>query len=506
VAAALGLCLMAVMVVGMGTQASSVLTHGSRARPWVALTFDDGWSADRCEQIVRTLRAKRATATFLINGSIVGGSPARWRAMLSGFAIANHTRTHPFLTHLGAADIRSQIVTNERIIEQALGRQMLPLLRPPYGAYDSQVVQVADSLGYRTILWDTSGGDTTSGATTSSVIRNATRGGNGAVVLLHCGPSVTPGAVGPIIDSYRARGYQLVDLAHMFGLASAPPPDACRVKDVDAGTVRRSFRKAAAAASPGDRLLLRGTCRGSTAIAKDLLVRGTRTKDSGPPTLDAKGDGRVLTIRRGATVVLRNLTITGGSDPEGGGIRNVGTLSLRDVVVRANRSRHGGGINNRPGAVLHLNGETSVRGSRARFGGGVWNAGSLTATGSSTIGRNVASRNGGGLYAEAGGSVTLRDEAVIRANEASGDGGGIWNAGELELRDASLVRGNEASGDGGGIWNAGVLSMSGSSAIVRNAAAELGGGILDAGSLEGVTCGPEGNVDDNSPDDCSPVG
>ncbi len=426
--------------------------------------------------------------------------------MLSGFAIANHTRTHPFLTQLGAAEIRSQIATNERIIEQALGRQMLPLMRPPYGAYDSEVVRVADSLGYRTILWDTSGGDTTSGATTSSVIRNATRGGNGAVVLLHCGPSVTPGAVGPIIDSYRARGYQLVDLGQMFGLASAPLPDACRVKDVDAGTVRRNFRKAVAAASPGDRLLLRGTCRGSTTIAKDLLVRGTRTKDSGPPTLDAKGDGRVLTIRRGATVVLQGLTITGGADREGGGIRNAGTLSLRDVVVRANRSRFGGGIHNRAGAVVRLNGKTSVRGNRARVGGGVWNAGSLTMTGTSAIGRNRALHDGGGLYAILASQTTLTDEAAIRTNRAAGDGGGAWNEGDLLLRDTGLVRGNEASGNGGGIWSAGSLSMAGSSAIVHNEAVGFGGGIAGSGSLEGVTCGPLGNVRDNAPDDCLPPG
>jgi hypothetical protein len=48
--------------------------------------------------------------------------------------------------------------------------------------------------------------------------------------------------------------------------------------------------------------------------------------------------------------------------------------------------------------------------------------------------------------------------------------------------------------------------MAGSSAIVHNEAVGFGGGIAGSGSLEGVTCGPLGNVRDNAPDDCLPPG
>ncbi len=392
---ALLLCLALVFTLGFEVQASSVITHGSRAKPWVALTFDDGWSADRCAQIVRTLRAKKATATFLINGSIIRSSPARWRSMLAGFPVANHTLTHPWLDRLGAAQIRSQIRTNEQVIERALGRSMLHLLRPPYGAYDSEVIRVADSLGYRTILWDTSGVDTSSAATTSSVIRNATRGGNGAIVLLHCGPSVTPAAVGPIIDNYRSRGYRLVDLGTMLGLA--PSPRACRVKNLSTGVTKGSLRKAAKAASPGDRLTLRGICRGTTTLGKDLTIRGTHTRTSGPPALSGMDRGTVVTVAAGTAVKIVGLTIRGGAAKHGGGIVNAGDLRLRDVIVRGNRATAvGGGIINR--GSLIITGSSSIRGNTSLDrAGGIRNMGTLKLAGDSSIKRNTASSSAGGL-------------------------------------------------------------------------------------------------------------
>jgi peptidoglycan/xylan/chitin deacetylase (PgdA/CDA1 family) len=189
--------------------ASDVITHGSHSRPWVALTFDDGWYANRYARIANTLRAKGVTATFLINGAIIRRDIRRWWWILRGFPIANHTLSHRDLTHERNAEIRKQIAANEQAIEGALGRPILKLLRPSYGAYDGDVIRIADSLGYRTLTWTIDSRDTKPGATTRSVIRDGSAGGRGAIVLLHCGPSMTPAVVGPIIERYRRRGFRL---------------------------------------------------------------------------------------------------------------------------------------------------------------------------------------------------------------------------------------------------------------------------------------------------------
>jgi peptidoglycan-N-acetylglucosamine deacetylase len=197
--------------------ASQVVRNGPRTAKVVALTFDDGWNQAGCRSIANTLRSYGVKGTFFINGVHLQNAPAAWRSILRGFPVANHTRSHPWLTRISEASIRRQIRTNEGIHRRVLGRSMLKILRPPYGAYDQRVLRIAGELGYRrTLLWDVSSGDTDRGASVSSVVRNATRGRSGSVVLLHCGPSVTPAALPAIIRSYKSRGFKLVGLDRLF--------------------------------------------------------------------------------------------------------------------------------------------------------------------------------------------------------------------------------------------------------------------------------------------------
>jgi peptidoglycan/xylan/chitin deacetylase (PgdA/CDA1 family) len=380
-ASAFLLGLVLVLLAGAVVEGASVVTHGSRVRSWVALTFDDGWSTSRCASIADTLRRKDATATFFINGSVMRRSPSRWRSILRGFPVANHTYSHRDLRYLSASAIRAEVQGDEQRIEHILGRPMLKLLRPPYGGYDSEVQSVAGALGYRLVLWDVDSFDTRAGATTSSVLAAAIRGGRGAIVLMHCGPSVTPGAVGRVIDAYRARGFAIVDLAQMLGLAPlrpTRPATACRVRNARTGVEHWQLGRAAAKARRGDRLVLSGLCQGSTTIRKDLVIEGTRIRGSGRPTLDGQRKGRVLTVTRGVSVILRALLIERGRDPEGGGIRNAGSLRLRDTVVRDSRAQHAGGIDNRPPGTLRLLGTSVVKGNQAGVdSGGIRNLGTM---------------------------------------------------------------------------------------------------------------------------------
>ncbi len=393
---------MSLVVLLMGSTVSSasaagVITHGSRDRHWVALTFDDGWHAGRCAQIADTLRRRNVTATFFPNGTYVQRAPGRWRSILAGFPVANHTLSHASMDRLSAPAIRREISTNEAVIEKALGRSMLHLLRPPYGAYDSQVLSIASSLGYRPVLWNVDSRDFAV-SSSSAVVRNSTRGGNGSIVLLHCGPAVTPGAIDAIIDSYRGRGFTFVDLATMLGLKPSRPAMACYVRNARNGAAKPTLQDAVRTARSGDRLILRGTCRGKTAIGKDLTIEGNQNRRSRTPTLAGAGKGPVLEVRPGATVTMTGITVRGGAAARAGGILNRGRLVLRDAVVRGNKAREvGGGILNK--GHLELRGRTSIRSNRSGgFGGGVVNRGSLVVSQGSRIVNNGASTSGGGLY------------------------------------------------------------------------------------------------------------
>lgn len=199
---------------------AAVVKAGPRWTRAVALTFDDGYDRRACASIARTLRANRATGTFFINGTHLKKAPDAWRRVLEGLQIGNHTRSHRNLTRESDAVVRKQIYQNELLHERILGRPMLKLLRPPYGAHDRRVRAIAGQLGYtHAVLWSVDTYDWRPSATGSSVTSRATGAPADSIILMHCGPDVTPRALPAIIRHYQQRGLELAGLDRVLGLS-----------------------------------------------------------------------------------------------------------------------------------------------------------------------------------------------------------------------------------------------------------------------------------------------
>lgn len=251
--------------------------------------------------------------------------------------------------------------------------------------------------------------------------------------------------------------------------AAAGTGAACRVRNLDTGITRKSLQGAVNWAVHGNRLTLRGTCRGTTTIAKTLWITGIRTRTSGPPILDGDHKGNVVVVKANVAVTMKQLTIRNGRVTQdggpwaGGGIYNEGWLRLRDVTVRRNS-----------GPSLGIGVPT--------LGGAIYNGHRLTLNGKTTIKDNRTDFNGGGVYNV--GTLTMNDHSLIAANRAGSDGGGVllYFGATLRMHGSSRIEGNVAGGSGGGLW-----FYSDASTV-----------------LDGVVCGPgKGtNVRKNFPNDC----
>ncbi len=212
-----------------------VVRHGPRGVRTVALTIDDGWDPVRCEQMRETLLAAGVPATWFPNAIYVRRHPALWRRIARDFPIGNHSYAHPGLTRLSSSRVRDQLVRDQRVIEGITGQPMAMLLRPPFGALDHRVRRVARELGYDTIvLWDTTDADSSPRTTVRGGIRAASRGLPGSIVLLHCGPAVTPDILPGVIRHYACAGYRFVTVPGL--LARDPGVEA----DVDCTLADRS--------------------------------------------------------------------------------------------------------------------------------------------------------------------------------------------------------------------------------------------------------------------------
>ena len=140
--------------------------------------------------------------------------------LADGDMIGDHTWTHPMMTGLSPAAQSSELEQTAGAIRDRTG--FTPCLwRPPYGDIDPQLVSLARSLGFLTIMWDIDPRDWALpgvGAIEANVLGNAH---NGAIVIQHFGGGPrfeTLAALPDEITSLRARGYQFVTVAQLLGL------------------------------------------------------------------------------------------------------------------------------------------------------------------------------------------------------------------------------------------------------------------------------------------------
>ena len=229
---------------------ATFVTHGPRDSRSVALTFDDGFNVPACISIVDTLLARDAAATFFPNGQYVRERPGFWHwVAANGFPVGSHATTHHDATTLSTSQLVLDLGSERRILDESLGVPSIDAFRPPFGSYDSRVLDVAGAAGYPLMVgWDVDSKDQDGARDVNEVIANATTGTGGSIVLMHCGSPLTPLALPAIIDHYRAQGFSFVTIPQMFRLASpatgwAPPtsPDPWPVTEVAAGDPQPSW-------------------------------------------------------------------------------------------------------------------------------------------------------------------------------------------------------------------------------------------------------------------------
>ena len=269
----------------------------------------------------------------------------------------------------------------------------------------------------------------------------------------------------PVTSLRHATGLPLAVLLAFLMLltleaspAAAASSKACRVRNTSTGQTYKRLQQAVKAAKPGARLVVKGTCHGGTFIDKSLAIVGTTTERSGKAVLDGDGKARVLTIKPGIAVNIRNLTVRDGAasverdsmgrplpKTGGDGIVNRGKVTLRDVVLTKN------------GAGAYEGTGTIINEGRMRL-----------------LGHSIVRANYGGVANQ--GRLVLADDTRIRDNM-----GGVSNAGVLVMNDASSIKGNFEGGHAGaGVQNDGSLTMNGTSSILDH---RIDGGVRNNGAL-----------------------
>jgi Putative metal-binding motif/Right handed beta helix region len=174
-----------------------------------------------------------------------------------------------------------------------------------------------------------------------------------------------------------------------------------------------------------------------------------RTGAAGDVTLVAPAGSRQFLVD-GASLTLRDLTLSGGDSPADGGAVQVlaGELTLDGVVLSGNHTGTDGGAVAATSADVTLIGVVFDGNDAADDGGALVSNGATVIDVGSVYRNNVAAR-GGAMYV-VGGTLAL-DGVEVRANTAAEGGGvAISGAGAYAIERSALVS-NHATADGGGI-------------------------------------------------------
>jgi len=130
----------------------------------IALTFDDG-PTDYSNNLLTQANMAGVKLTHFIIGEKLSSSEYQTFLQMfyaTGHAIASHTFTHPFLTHLTDAQIRTEMVLADNAIYSAIGVHPI-YMRNPYSDTNTRTMALLQSMGFQSIFTSLDAQDTVYG-------------------------------------------------------------------------------------------------------------------------------------------------------------------------------------------------------------------------------------------------------------------------------------------------------------------------------------------------------
>jgi peptidoglycan/xylan/chitin deacetylase (PgdA/CDA1 family) len=183
----------------------------------IALTFDDGPKPETTAELLQYLKDQQVPATFFVLGSQANRYPDLVKqAYDNGNQIGSHTYNHLNLPKLSAAQQKDEIDQTDKVIQKIIGKHP-NMLRPPYGAFDNQVAQVAHA---GLALWNVDSLDWQSKnaeAIYQTVMANVT---DGSIILMHDIYSTSVAGAKRIIPALKQQGYTFVTVNQLIGARS----------------------------------------------------------------------------------------------------------------------------------------------------------------------------------------------------------------------------------------------------------------------------------------------
>ncbi len=194
----------------------------------VALTFDDGPSAEWTPQILDELKKADVKATFFMLGTHVEKYPLiAKRVAAEGHEIGNHTYDHHVLLYYTETELIDEIKRAEAVIRQVTG-QVTTLFRPPKAWVTNNEKKEISDLGYKVVLWTLNSKDWVMFDDKYMVKYLVRHIQPGDIILFHDSGGVftteggnrheTVKTIGRLVEKLKEKGYRCVTVGELLSL------------------------------------------------------------------------------------------------------------------------------------------------------------------------------------------------------------------------------------------------------------------------------------------------
>lgn len=190
----------------------------------VALTFDDGPTPLRTQQILKILHRENVQATFYLNGKSIAKNPLETKRIVeAGHEIGNHSYSHKRMVLMSYDEVAREIEDTTQQIRE-IGYQGPIRFRPPFGKKLFMLPYYLAKQNIMTITWDVETETFNPGQDTPDKIyrRAIEQTQPGSIILLHVmyGDGSSLKAVPRIIQTLKADGYRFATVEQLLSLNS----------------------------------------------------------------------------------------------------------------------------------------------------------------------------------------------------------------------------------------------------------------------------------------------
>ena len=182
----------------------------------IAISFDCAWGVDYTDTLLDVMKKNDVRCTFFAVQFWVEKYPEYVEKIVAaGHEMGTHSRTHPYMSKLSAAQIRDELTTSSAAIERLTG-QKVTLFRPPYGDYNNLLIDTCNEMGLYPIQWDVDSLDWKNLSATEIAMRIINGAKNGSIILCHNNGLHTAEALPLIFSTLKNRGFTFVPIGELI--------------------------------------------------------------------------------------------------------------------------------------------------------------------------------------------------------------------------------------------------------------------------------------------------